>query len=461
MAAAGSPAAPLPAPRAPAPGRKELLPASHPTPRRKRRRQEEAAGAGAGGQKNLWGRHLPPEILLRVFQAAVGQDGAVPILCRLRLLREFELQGWKSHVGPLLQAVSAGCPQLQSLSLSRCGGVPAPPPPCPNLRRLQLRLCQLDPAPLLPFLTPLGPPLQELLLSCDPRWAPPILPALAGGLCPQLQLLELDTGPGGSSGLGPPLLLPVEGLQGACPQLKVLRLLNVTLDPRPCRQPPSVVTTSSGGGGAGGISGGFPQLLELSLASPGGGSGVGDLLLWRLLHRSPQLRLLDLRGCARVTPQGLLDLPCHELERLYLGLPCGSERVPRLAEGSAGLARKWRRSLQELDLAGRDFEPGDLAQAMATFSHNAPLRSLNLAGTKVTAEALSVLLATCPGLSYLNLSSCRRLPRGTKRAHRGCEEVTRCLEVLVGHCHSDQESNRHQENHGHQEICGDQQPQGQ
>ncbi|XP_054241400.1 F-box/LRR-repeat protein 6 [Indicator indicator] len=342
------------------------LSALHPTPRRKRRRQEETEGDGAVGQRNLWGRDLPPEVLLRVFQAAMGQDGAVPILC--------------------------SCPQLLSLSLSRCGGVPAPPPPCPNLRRLQLRLCQ-------------------------------------GGLCPQLQLLELDTGPGGCSGLGPPLLLPVEGLQGACPQLKVLRLLNVTLDPRPCRQPPAGVTCPGGGGGT---SDGFPQLLELSLASPGGGSGVGDLLLRRLLHRSPRLRLLDLRGCARVTPRGLLDLPCHELESLYLGLPCGSERVPRLAEGSAALARKWRRSLQELDLAGRHFEPGDLAQAMATFSHDAPLRSLNLAGTKITAEGLSVLLATCPGLCYLNLSSCRWLPRGTKRAHQGREEVTRCLEVLLG-----------------------------
>ncbi|XP_068017204.1 F-box/LRR-repeat protein 6 isoform X2 [Melanerpes formicivorus] len=188
-------------------------------------------------------------------------------------------------------------------------------------------------------------------------------------------------GPGGCSGLAPPLLLPVEGLQGACPQLKVLRLLNVTLDPRPCRQPPAGATSP-------GASAGFPQLVELSLASPEGGSGIGDLLLQRLLHRSPGLRLLDLRGCARVTPRGLLDLPCLELERLYLGLPCGSERVPRLAEGSAALARKWRRSLQELDLAGRHFEPGDLAQAMAAFSRDAPLRSLNLAGTKVTAEGL-------------------------------------------------------------------------
>ncbi|XP_054023511.1 F-box/LRR-repeat protein 6 [Dryobates pubescens] len=424
MAAAGSPTAPLPAPQVPSLGLKECPapqlsappPPLRPPPRRKRRRQEETEGNGAVGQRNLWGRHLPPEILLRIFQAAVAQDGAVPILCRaarvcrlwnlvasdphlwqkvslgghtwgapapqrppkslspfcelaksrLRLLQEFELQGWKSHVGPLLQALSAGCPQLLSLSLSRCGGVPAPPPPCPNLRRLQLRLCQ------------------ELLLSCDPRWAPPILPALAGGLCPQLQLLELDMGPGGCSGLAPPLLLPVEGLQGACPQLKVLRLLNVTLDPRPCRQPPAGAACPGGGV----ASAGFPQLVELSLASPEGGSGIGDLLLQRLLHRSPGLRLLDLRGCARVTPRGLLDLPCHELERLYLGLPCGSERVPRLAEGSAALARKWRRSLQELDLAGRHFEPGDLAQAMATFSRDAPLRSLDLAGTKVTAEGL-------------------------------------------------------------------------
>nr|XP_021150680.1 F-box/LRR-repeat protein 6 isoform X2 [Columba livia] len=121
------------------------------------------------------------------------------------------------------------------------------------------------------------------------------------------------------------------------------------------------------------------------------------------------------------------------LEQLYLGLPCGTEQLPRVTSGSAALTWRWRRSLRELDLAGRSFTEQDLAGAMAAFPPGAPLRSLNLAGTRITAGALSGLLATCPGLAYLNLSSCRHLPRGTKRPHRGCQEVQSCLRLLSQH----------------------------
>lgn len=48
---------------------------------------------------------------------------------------------------------------------------------------------------------------------------------------------------------------------------------------------------------------------ELSLAGAGG-VGVGDEVLRRLLRASGRLRLLDLRGCTRVTPRALLELPC-------------------------------------------------------------------------------------------------------------------------------------------------------
>lgn len=80
--------------------------------------------------------------------------------------------------------------------------------------------------------------------------------------------------------------------------------------------------------------------------------------------------------------------PPADLEQLYLGLPCGAEELPRLTEGSAELVWKWRRSLRELDLAGRSFGQQDLARAMAAFGPGSPLRSLNLAGTKVTPGAL-------------------------------------------------------------------------
>lgn len=78
---------------------------------------------------------------------------------------------------------------------------------------------------------------------------------------------------------------------------QVLRLLNLMWLPKPC--------------GRGVPQGpGFPSLEELCLA----GSTcnfVSNEVLGRLLHCSPNLRLLDLRGCARITPAGLCDLPCQ------------------------------------------------------------------------------------------------------------------------------------------------------
>ncbi|XP_069636329.1 F-box/LRR-repeat protein 6 isoform X4 [Haliaeetus albicilla] len=392
-------------------------------PRKRRRREEEGEEEEGGeeeaaaGPQSAWGSRLPPEILVRIFQAAVEQEGAVPFLCRFSLLQEFVLCGWKSHVGFVLQALGERCPLLGSLALRRCGGVPAQPlaclpPRCPRLHRLELRHCQVEPSAVAAFLGAAGPRLRQLCLSCGPRLGT-VLAALASGCCPDLRLLELDTALGGT---GPPLPLPVERLQAACPHLQVLRLLNLSWTARGSRRadPP-----------------GFPRLEELSLAGAGG-VGVGDEVLRRLLRASGRLRLLDLRGCTRVTPRALLELPCDDLEQLYLGLPCGAEELPRLTEGSAELAWKWRRSLRELDLAGRSFGQQDLARAMAAFGPGSPLRSLNLAGTKVTPGALSALLPACRHLAYLNLSSCRHLPRGTKRPHRGCREVRRCLRVLAG-----------------------------
>ena len=43
----------------------------------------------------------------------------------------------------------------------------------------------------------------------------------------------------------------------------------------------------------------------------------------------------------------------------------------------------------------------------------------------------SSVISSCPGLQYLNLESCRCLPRGLKRAYRGPEEVQWCLEQLL------------------------------
>lgn len=77
---------------------------------------------------------------------------------------------------------------------------------------------------------------------------------------------------------------------------QVLRLLNLTYYPK---QPPTGCPPSLG----------FPQLEELCLATTAF-SYVDNHMLWRILSTSSRLRVLDLRGCVRVTPEGLEQLPC-------------------------------------------------------------------------------------------------------------------------------------------------------
>ncbi|XP_022282587.1 F-box/LRR-repeat protein 6 isoform X2 [Canis lupus baileyi] len=446
---------PAPAPRAPgAKARPRMAPAPEPPP----------------GPDPGWGDRIPLEILLQIFGLLVAADGPVPFLgraarvCRRwhqaasqpalwhtvtlspspagrlakseakaekKLLASLEwlmpnrfsqlqrltLIHWKS------QLVSESCPRLTFLKLSDCHGVTSDTlimlaKACPQLHSLDIQHSMVESTAVVSFLEEAGPRMRKLWLTYSSQTTA-ILGALLGSCCPQLQVLEVSTGINRSS---TPLQLPVEGLQKGCPQLQVLRLLNLMWLPKPSGR---VVTPGPG----------FPSLEELCLA----GSTcnfVSNEALGRLLHGSPNLRLLDLRGCARITPAGLHDLPCQELEQLHLGLYGTSDRLTLAKEGSHLLTQKWCHTLRELDLSGQGFSEKDLEQALAAFSatrggSHPALCSVNLRGTRVTPSTVSSVISSCPGLLYLNLESCRCLPRGLKRAYRGQEEVQWCLEQLL------------------------------
>ncbi|XP_064361582.1 F-box/LRR-repeat protein 6 [Dromaius novaehollandiae] len=454
-------------------------------PARKRRREEERAPAAApesraapassaGAAQSSWGERLPVELLVRIFEPVVARDGAVPFLCRaarvcrlwygaasepvlwqkvslgfcwgepgkkrpppvqkrvlgtvrwlaasrFSLLRDFVLCRWKSHVPFVLEALQDCCPLLASLKLSHCSGVTAEAlaglaARCPRLHSLNLQNSQVDASAVVTFLEVGGSRLRQLWLTYSSRLSA-IVAALASGCCPGLRLLEVNTEVKQSS---QHFQVPVEQLQAACPQLQVLRLLNVIWSPKAS---PRAAPAGPG----------FPQLEELCLATTSY-SFVSDGVLQRILHASAQLRVLDLRGCSRVTPQGLQALPCPDLEQLHLGLYGSAGQLVRPARGSALLTGKWRHSLRELDLAGQSFGERDLEQALAAFAQGpagAALRSLNLTGTKVTLGTVSALLLGCPTLTYLNLSSCRYLPRGMKKAYRGQDALRQCLHRLL------------------------------
>ncbi|XP_034275934.1 F-box/LRR-repeat protein 6 [Pantherophis guttatus] len=444
-------------------------------PRKRRRVAEAGGGPGAGGGE--WGSRLPAELLVRVLGlAAASEGGAVPLLCRaacvcrlwyraaaapvlwqrvavgrcwaapgqkwvpaqqkaalgtlqwlaahrFSLLRHFALGHWKSLVPAVLQALAASSPHLATLRLNHCSGVTPEPlcllaTSCPRLVSLNLQGSQVDPWTVTSFLETAGARMEQLSLTYSSRMSA-IFALLVGGCCPDLRLLEVNAEIKQST---QHFQLPIEQLQAACPQLQVLRLLNITYYPKqlPASSPPSP---------------GFPQLEELCLATTAF-SYVDNHMLWRILSTSSRLRVLDLRGCVRVTPKGLEQLTCPDLEQLYLGLHYSDSNLSRPLEGSPLLTWKWRHSLRELDLTSQSFSQEDLEQAMAAFTQGggeggAPLlRSLSLTGTKIALRTVRALIASCPALSYLNLSSCRQLPRGTKKVYRSPDEIRQCLQQL-------------------------------
>ncbi|XP_058555431.1 F-box/LRR-repeat protein 6 isoform X2 [Neofelis nebulosa] len=379
-----------------------------------------------------WGDRIPLEILLQIFGLLVASDGPMPFLGRAaRVCRRWH----EAASQPALWHTVTLSPPLAG-RLAKSGAKAEKkllaslewlmPNRFSQLQRLTLihwksqvhPVLKVESTAVVSFLEEAGPRMCKLWLTYSSQTTA-ILGALLGGCCPQLRVLEVSTGINRNS---TPLQLPVEALQKGCPQLQVLRLLNLMWLPKPSGR---VVTPGPG----------FPSLEELCLA----GSScnfVSNEALGRLLHDSPNLRLLDLRGCARITPGGLRDLPCQDLEQLHLGLYGTSDRLTLAKEGSHLLTQKWCHALRELDLSGQGFSEKDLEQALAAFSvtpgaSHPALCSLNLRGTRVTPSTVSSVISSCPGLLYLNLESCRCLPRGLKRAYRGQEEVQWCLEQLL------------------------------
>ncbi|XP_073855881.1 F-box/LRR-repeat protein 6 isoform X4 [Macaca fascicularis] len=411
-------------PRQPPPGRAAakpkatLRPDPAPSP-------EEGPDAG-------WGDRIPLEILVQIFGLLVAADGPMPFLGRAaRVCRRWQEAAsqpalWHTVTlsSPLAGRPAKGGVKAEKKLLASLEWLM--PNRFSQLQRLTLihwksqvhPVLKVESTAVVSFLEEAGSRMRKLWLTYSSQTTA-ILGALLGSCCPQLQVLEVSSGINRNS---IPLQLPVEALQKGCPQLQVLRLLNLMWLPKPL-----------GRGVAPGP--GFPSLEELCLASSAC-NFVSNEVLGRLLHGSPNLRLLDLRGCARITPAGLQDLPCRELEQLHLGLYGTSDRLTLAKEGSPLLTQKWCHTLRELDLSGQGFSEKDLEQALAAFlstpggSHPA-LCSLNLRGTRVTPSTVSSVISSCPGLLYLNLESCRCLPRGLKRAYRGLEEVQWCLEQLL------------------------------
>ncbi|XP_078282130.1 F-box/LRR-repeat protein 6 [Rhinoraja longicauda] len=437
-----------------------------------------------------WGQQLPVEVLVHIFHYVVSSNGAVPFLCRMarvcrlwngaaensRLwrrvtishcwvnpgkklqppvqrkiqntlnwltdnrfsqLREFSICHWSNLVSYTMKVITKSCPQLVSLRLTNCTGVTSDvfeslAVHSRKLESLNLQHSVVDVAAVVGFLETAGSNLKQLCVTYNSRLHN-IFNAIVAGYCTELRLLEVNTE---IKQTNPYFQFCIEMLQAGCPKLQVLRLLNLTWFPKACTM---IVSPEVG----------FSELEELCLATSSF-SLVTDEVLVKLLHLSSKLRTLDLRGCYRITSAGLQLLPCQDLVRLFLGLYCSTTTLLLAKQGSEQMALKWKHSLEELDLTGQCYKEKDLELAMGILAGtdgNYVLRSLNLAGTKVTLDAIRVVVSSSPALSYLNLTSCRCLPRGLKRIYRGRDEVSHFVNCLLS-------------GGGGQQVAGDRRPQG-
>lgn len=437
-----------------------------------------------------WGQQLPVEVLVHIFHYVVSSNGAVPFLCRMarvcRLwngaaengklwrsvtishcwvnpakklqppvqrkiqntlnwltdnrfsqLQEFSICHWSNLVSYTMKVITKSCPQLVSLRLTNCNGVTSDvfeslAMHSRKLESLNLQHSVVDVAAVVGFLETAGSNLKQLCVTYNSRLHN-IFNAIVAGYCTELRLLEVNTE---IKQTNPYFQFCIEMLQAGCPKLQVLRLLNLTWFPKACTM---IVSPEVG----------FSELEELCLATSSF-SLVTDEVLVKLLHLSSRLRTLDLRGCYRITSAGLQLLPCQDLVRLFLGLYCSTTTLLLAKQGSEQMALKWKHSLEELDLTGQCYKEKDLELAMGILAGpegNYVLRSLNLAGTKVTLDAIRVVVSSSPALSYLNLTSCRCLPRGLKRIYRGRDEISQFVNCLLS-------------GGGGQQLAGDRRPQG-
>ncbi|KAM4538799.1 F-box/LRR-repeat protein 6 isoform 2-T3 [Odontesthes bonariensis] len=316
--------------------------------------EKDMAGSVRPGCRPGFGQNLPEEVLIKIFQMVVVQDGAVPFLCRMsqvcRLwniaasspllwrkatlghcwiapgkdqtpetkkmvmdtvnwlahnrfsqLRDFSLCHWTKNVSSTLEAVSQSCPHLASIKLSYCSGLNASAflslgQHSRSLHSIDLQYSEFQVEGFRGYLEEFGSQIKQILFTHGVKYHR-LLKAISIGYCPDLELLEVNTK---LDSKNCELAVCIQALQRACPKLKTFRMLNVRPSMRSSGDTPV----------------GFPLLEELCIATTSN-SYMTDKDLMAVLFGSTKLRVLDIRGCSRITADGLAELPCPGAAALF------------------------------------------------------------------------------------------------------------------------------------------------
>lgn len=405
-----------------------------------------------------WGTAIPLEILIRIFQFVVTSEGVLPFLqraprvckhwalaacdsslwtrtdlslskvnitekkleylCRkhMKATKEIVLSGWGAKLTTKgIEAVLGSCKSLTSVGFSGCKNVTATVmkrivDTYPNLTSIDLSLMAPTTSSESPInsnsikyiVSKCGASLTYLSLAENILCAVPAVIKNLTDFCPKLRVLDMSNVMTKDRST---ITINVEKLQQSWPDLKVLRLANVS-----CRLANTSLSEQAS-------SPGFPQLEELSIAriTDGYYQGWDDNGLARVLKTSHKLKLLDVRGCARITASGLIRFPAFDLEYLFL-----SQCPAAMTADLELVIEKWRHSLVEVDLSWNNISGEVVDQAVKSLASSPKksfLHTLNLSGSAVSYEPVKAILSNCSKLSILNLTSCRSLPRGIKRMY--------------------------------------------
>ncbi|KAG5896474.1 hypothetical protein JTB14_005855 [Gonioctena quinquepunctata] len=408
-----------------------------------------------------WGdpEMLPSEVLEKIFVNVVNQEGCLPSLVNFskvcRLWRDVSLRPllwtkadlnyvkeksrtdlrlhwlilnrlvecqdiimgeWKIRdIQAFLEALCEHCSKLKSLNLSGWKGITPDhlkylSTECKSLERLDLSSINstspINAQPLVNLSQTMASRLTHLVLAHNKIANFTQIMVAISTNCPNLQLLDLSNIRTFAHNMS---LLHIEKLQIGCPKLRVLRITNSQIWLAAASLTEQVASP------------GFPKLEELSLAGLEDDQTttsrlVDDDCIERLLKCSTKLRLLDVRGCSKLTDSGLVRVPAWDLEHLFLSA-CYITRLQN--SGLELIVQKWAHSLLEIDLAwSTATAPLDAAVfALAEKGAESKLRTLNLCGSSVSLEPVKAILTKCPNLHSINLQSCRALPRGIKRLY--------------------------------------------
>ena len=119
----------------------------------------------------------------------------------------------------------------------------------------------------------------------------------------------------------------------------------------------------------------------------------------------------------------------------------GCSAVSGSADGLELMVKKWAKTLKELDVSGTSGNRtiNNAFDALIDSAPDTVIKKLNICSTSASLKPLTRLLKNCLTIEYLNLQSCRGLPRGMKRLHANKEAVLQLKSDILDGKYNDSE----------------------